>query len=263
MNIYLFELKQQLKTGVLWFALLIALILVFMAGIYPAFADAQDQVLKILAGFPPEFTAAFGFEMSMMFSYGGFYGFSFTYVSLFGAILASTLSISCFAREKRSKCEDFLLAKPISRTTVFVSKALSGLTIMLAGNLVFIIVSYIGGMNNNVDGGSMLLASLALFFTQLVFYTGGMFYAVFAKRVRTVSGAATAMGFAGFILSALNSILEEEFIRFVAPLKYFSPQALFFDGGFEIQYVITAFVIIIACVVAAFMLYTKRDSHAV
>ncbi len=263
MNIFKFELKAGLKGSAAWTVLLIAALIAFMGGVYPFFSESVDDVLRVIEGFPPEFAAAFNLEISSMFSFGGFYGFGFSYFSLLGAIMATSLGLSSFAREKRVKCADFLLTKPMSREAIFSAKLLSGLAILVVANVFYVIASMAIGASNDEGGATMFMASLSLLLTQLVFYAAGVFFAVFAKRVRSVSGVATAFGFAGFILTALNNIFEEEAIRFIAPLKYFEPTALFASGAYEWQYALTGAVIAIACVAAAFVRFCKSDAHAV
>ncbi len=262
-NVYLFELKAKLKSTVVWGTTIVGALLVFMAFVYPVFADSVGSILNVIKGFPPEFAAAFGFDIGGMFSFGGFYGFSFGYIALIGADMAVSLSISAFAREKQAKCTDFLLTKPISREGVFISKLASGITLLLTLNIVFIVVSTILGVYNDIPSGQMILASVSLLLTQLVFYALGVVYAVTAKRVRSVSGIATAISFGAFILSALVNILEDEKVRFIAPLKYFDPTALLTNGIFEWQYAVTGVVVVVACLVASFYRYTKDDISAI
>jgi ABC-2 type transport system permease protein len=237
-----------------------------MYGIYPVFYDSMKDVVRMLSGYPPEFAAAFGFNVSDLFSYGGFFGFVYGYIAVIGAIMAVSLSVSTFAREKRSKCVDFLLTKPLSRGKIFIAKLLSNLTILVVTNIFFVTAVIILYYSTNQDislAGKLILAVYGLFFTQLVFLAIGIFFATFAKKVRSVSGIATAFGFAGFILSALVNILKEESVRFIAPLKYFDPIAVFSTGGFELKYVVTAVIISVACIVISYLKFRNSDAHAV
>ncbi len=260
MTVFRFEFKEQFKSFFIWTISLVCLLLLFMVAIYPVFRDSIDDMIRVLSGFPPEFAAAFGFDLTSMFNFGGFYSVGFSYISLIGAIMAVSLAVSSFAREKRSKCVDFLLAKPISRQSIFVQKLLSGFCILIAANVLYVSVAIILGTANDT---AMLLPALSLFFTQLVFYALGVFFATFAKKIRSVSGVATAFGFGAFVLSALVNIFEEEFIRFIAPLKYFDPTAIFSSGGLEGQFALTGALVFVLCLGLAFTRFIKSDAHAV
>ena len=266
MNIYLFELKAQIKNFVIWTIVILFSYFIFMFGMYPIFYDSMKTVIQMLSGFPPEFAAAFGFNISAISSYGGFFGFVFGYIAMIGAIMAVSLTVSTFAREKRSKCADFLLTKPISRGNIFFAKLLSNLTVLVATNIIFVaavIMLFRGANQDESIIGKFILAACGLFFTQLVFLSLGIFFATNAKRVRSVSGIATAFGFAGFILSALVNILKEEAVRFIAPLKFFDPIPVFTAGGFELKYVVTAAAITIACIVISCLEFCGSDAHSV
>lgn len=263
MSIFLFEFKEQFKTALIWTFSLLTVLLLLMMGIYPVFEASLDDVLRIINGFPPEFASAFGLDVKSMFSLGGFYSFTFGYISLVGAIMAVSIAVSTFSREKRSKCVDFLLTKPMSRERIFWSKLISNLSIIILVNLAYVVACIIIFARDNNNTATVLLAAASLFFTQLVFLGIGIFFAVYAKKVRSVTGIATTFGFGAFILSALVNIFKEEAMRFIAPLKYFDPTDLFASGAYETKYAIMGVLVVIICLCSAFVLYCKSDTHTV
>lgn len=266
MNIFLFETRAQLRSFLTWAISLLAVWLLFVVMFYGPFMDSRAAVENALVSLPPAFAAVFGVEAGAIFSFGGFFQFIYTYIGVIGAIMASSLALSAFSREKRSRCVDFLFVKPVARSRVFVSKLLSCLMFILLANVLFIISTAIVHSANGQEAsgmGRLILASLSLFFMQLVFLSIAILYAVLAKKVRSVSGIATAIGFAGFIMMALYSLIKEDFIRFVSPLTYFSPGAVFKTGGFEGKYVITAAIVVIACVALSYVKYVKSDTQVI
>lgn len=265
MNIFAFEMRAQLKTFLIWTVSLVLVFLVFMLGLFHVFMDNKVNIEGAYAGFPPAFAAAFGIVITKMFTYGGFYQFIYTYIAIIGAIMASSIALSAFSREKRSKCVDFLLSKPISRRMIFLSKLLAGLTMLVLANILFVLTAILAYQGNGQDMSQLnrlILASCALFFMQLVFLAIGTVYATFAKKVRSVSGIATGFGFAGFIMTAMYSMLREEAVRFVAPLTYFEPEKVFSNGGFEVTYAVTAAVVIVVCLGISLTRFCKYDAAA-
>lgn len=265
MNIYFYEIRSQLKTFIIWTVSILLVFLIFMSGLYQVFMDSKAEVEAAYNGFPPAFAAAFGIFITQLFTYGGFLQFIYTYIAIIGAIMASSIAITAFSREKRSKCVDFLLTKPVTRGRVFVSKLLSGLSMVIAANILFIAVSILAYNGNGQDPaqlGRLIWASSSLFFMQLVLLSLGILYATFARKVRSVSGIATAFGFGGFILSALYSMLHEEALRFVAPLKYFEPYPVFSTGGFETKYAVTAAAVVAAAICLSYWKYSRYDVPA-
>ena len=263
MNVYLFELKALLKNAILWTAALLGVLLAFMLGFYPLFQKNLDDILRMLSGFPPQFSAAFGVDAVSIFSIGGFFGFSFEYVGLVGAIMAAATALASFSREKRSKCTDFLLTKPLGRQSVFAAKFAAGATVLLAANALYTACSVPILVRGGIAAPEAFSASLSLLLTQLVFFSMGMLYAVAGKKVRSVSGTAVGFGFSGFILSALVSILKEDAIRFVAPLKYYDPTDVFKLGGYDAPYAWTGAAVLVICLLFSFLSFCNKDAHAV
>jgi len=265
MNVYRFELRRAWLGACVWTLVLAALLIGLISGALPAFLESRAAVESMLENFPPAFRAAFGMQMDNLFSFGGFYAFGFLYYSLFGAIMASGIGLDLFSREKREKCNDFLLTKPRKRNRLFVEKLLAALTLLLVSNAVFIGVSlalYRAYAPAPLEMGKALLAASSLLLTELLFLTIGMGIGVFAKKVRSVSGIATAIGFAGFLLSALHSLLEEEKLRYITPFKYFDVAKAFFEGKFDGNYALTGAALALVLLIAAYARYTRADIPA-
>ena len=179
--------------------------------------------------------------------------------------MASILGLDLFAREKRAKCTDFLITKPMSRSDLFKAKILAGLTQLILTNVLYIIVSVIlyHSVGQDASTGRVVLASSALFFTQLVIYAVSVLTAVCAKKIRSTSGSAMAICFGGFVLSALHSILHEDALRYITPYKYFDVLLAYSEGRFETPYVITAAVVTVMMLLISFVKYCRSDIHAV
>ena len=266
MNIYIYEIKAQFKSFIIWTVSLLLTMYVFMGGIYPSYQKSAVDLVKVMEGFPKQFTQIFGFQMFSMFSYSGYYSFAFGYIGLVAGIFAVIVSLSIFAREKRLKCLDFLVTKPISRQQIFWVKLLACLTIIIAINVFYVVGNMIMYNQNNQSSdltGRFILASLGIFFTQLVFLAIGLFIATFSKKIRSVSGFATAIGFIAFILSAFANIIDEEVVNLIAPLKYFEPSNVMAKGYFEVKYILVAVFLIGFCTVTSYIRFCKSDLHAV
>ena len=265
MNVFRFELGRAWKNAAGWTLLILALLGGLVIGALPMFLESRAGVEAMLANFPPAFAAAFGLALDNLFSFGGFYAFGFLYYSLFGAIMVASIGLDLFSREKREKCQDFLLTKPRLRSRLFFEKLAAALAMIVASNALFAIESlalYRAYAPVPDQPERALLAASALFFTELVILAIAIFAAVFAKKVRSVSGAATAIGFGGFLLSALQSILEEDMLLYITPYKYFDATKAFFDGAFETRFVVTAAVLSLVLMLAAYFKYTRADVPA-
>lgn len=266
MNTIIFEIKSNLSSVIIWLIALVGMLGLMMLGAYPVYSHAIDDITVILMNFPPEFSAAFGLNLQELFSYGGFYNFSYGYIVLLGAIMAASISINIFSREKRAKCSDFLLTKPVSREQIFINKFISCIVIIVVTNIIFLISAVImyqisGDSTYSVE--KLMIASLGLFFTQILFMGFGIAFSILTKKISSVAGSATALGFGGFILTAIANVLNDDKLNFIAILKYFEPNYIFINGKYETKYIFLALFIFIICLVASGLKFIKSDVHAI
>lgn len=260
MNIFKFELKRSFLSMVGWTLGMVACVSVFMQGMFPIYSDSIDQIMIVMQSFPKEFLAAFGFSMDM-FSFAGFYAFSFTYLTLLGVMFSCTVTLQIFAREKRSHCQEFLYAKPMTRQKIFLEKLAAVLGLLVVSNVVLVawagMVTVLADENDLL--GKIVLASISVFCTELLFMAFVILYTIQARKVRTISGAAMAFAFAGFILSALSTLIDKVEMRYIAPFKYFDPYQAVMNGTYEIEYVVTAIVIFVAIMAVSATRFFNKD----
>ena len=265
MNVYKFELKRLMGSVLTWSVTIALMVLFLMKGFYPAMMGSRESVEKIFANFPPEMLVAFGMDVNRMFSYEGFLSFSNIYIGLLSAMMAVSIALQVFAREKRDKCTDFLLTRPIKRSEVFWSKFMAGLTsLSIFGILYGVVVLFDFNAQNLTPlyENSLVYYILSPFLTMLLFFILATLYAVYSKRVRTIAGAATAFAFGAFILSAIVDLLEKDFLRFFAPLDYFNTGYVLEHGGFDFPLVITALVLFVLGTAVVFWRYNTHDVQA-
>ncbi|NCB41145.1 MAG: hypothetical protein EOM59_00775 [Clostridia bacterium] len=266
MNVYRFEVRHLARPFVIWLFCLVGIFVLLEKSIYPAMVEAKPQMETIFANIPLPLREAIGIDIGSFFSYEGFFAFAFTYIGILVAIMAVSLSLQVFAREKRGKCTDFLLTKPISRREAFISKYLACFSAIVAFNVVFVSVvapNFIRESEEFSLNGRFVLYMASPFLTQIVFLSLGIFFAVFAKRVRSISGLASAFGFAAFVLSSLVDALGKDILNMLSPLNYFSPDYIFHSGGYDLKLVFAATIVLIGFLIAAYSRYSNHDITAV
>ena len=265
MNVYKFEMKRLIGSMLTWSVTIAIILLFLMKGFYPAMMASRESVEKIFANFPPEMLVAFGMDVTRMFSYEGFLSFSNIYVSLLSAMMAVSIALQIFAREKRDKCTDFLFTRPMTRAEVFLAKFLAGITNLVVFGVIYgAVVLYDFNAQNLTPlyENSLVYYILSPFLTMLVFFTLATLYAVFSKKVRTIAGTATAFAFGAFVLSGLVDLLEKDFLRYFAPLDYFNTGYVLEHGAFESPLVLTAVALILFGNALVFWRYNTHDVQA-
>ncbi len=263
MNIIKFEIKRQWITLCLWTILFIAVMLALFIGVYPLFRDSLKDIMNVISSMPQEFLKAFSVNLNTMADFSGFYEFSYAYLSLMGAIMSASFGLAIFGREKKVKCTDFLFTKPCSRQNIFVNKYVTGLILIVVFNIFYAAISCFYGIKYDNSFGTMILASSMMFLTQLFFYHAAILVAIYLKKIRSVSNTATLIGFAGFIIVALNNILEIDGLQYLSPLKYFDPIRFFGGVVTDWSVMIVGCVLLVLFIMMAFILYIKQDVKAV
>jgi ABC-type transport system involved in multi-copper enzyme maturation permease subunit len=264
MNVYLFELRRQWRSflaGTLTQAVVAA---VFLGGMYPMYHDSQKDVEKVLAGFPPQFAAAFGITDNM-FSFGGFFSFTYVYFAIVAAIFGALWGLKVFGREKLDRCMDFLISKPASRVSLFAAKALVVLTGIVVMNAVFIGVALwvrIGVGADTPRPGRLVLMTLAVSGVQVIFAALGALIAVLAPRLHSVTGLGVGLGIVGFVLSALPALTDSDAFKAVSPFSYFNVSQMQTKGTYEAGYLALAGVVFVVAIAVAGVAYVRSDVKA-
>ncbi len=259
MNVFRFELKQVIPMVVGW-TIGILLVLYFMIiGVYPIFRDGIELLESMIAKMPAELLSTFGFDIELMLQYTGFYGFITIYIGLIGAIMASNVGITIFAREKKNKCRDFLFVKPIEKYKLYWIKFLAGFCTLLLFNLIYAGISlWLFDYYNEITVETICF-SFSLFATQIVFYALGIFVAVYKRKVRTYVELASTIGFGAFVLSSVVRLLDEKYLNYLSPLHYFSVMEYLQDNKGWFSYLICGVVAVLCCIVVSLCKYKTEE----
>jgi ABC-2 type transport system permease protein len=265
MNIFLHELKAYRKSTMIWTFSLVVLIIFFMS-MFPAFAKDAEGFKKLLESYPEGVRKAFGISLEGITSLLGYYSYSFTYVVLCGSIQAMNLGVSVLSKEVREKTADFLLTKPVTRKQIVTAKLLSVLTSLVITNLVFLAAAIMTAMTVSEKAFDMklfLLISLTAFFIELMFLALGIFLSVILPKIKSVLPISLGTVFAFYILNMFGSVIGEKAIRYLTPFKYYDTAYIIKHGSYDTAFVLIEIVFIILAIAAGYVIYSKKDIHAV
>jgi ABC-2 type transport system permease protein len=264
MNIYLQELKFYRRVTIIW-ALVFAFGIFGYLSIFTSFTSDVTATMKILEGFPPAVRAALGIQLKTFFTIYGFFGYMLTYLWLVGAIQAMNLGIGIISKEISGKTADFLLSKPVSRVKVLTSKLSAALTLLLATNVVFISAAYFSARvfsTSSIKLGSFILVAATVLIVQLFFLALGYLIAVVVPKIKSVLAYSLPIVFGFFIVGLLDSVIGLENLRYVTPFKYFDVQYIVKNNMYDLKYIFTEVVVVIACVLVGYLLYLRKDIQA-
>lgn len=266
MNMFLHELKSMRKSAVIWTVSLVALAALYLT-LYPSIASDAAEFKKLLGSYPAPVRAMLGINLDYITSILGFYSFVFSFIALFGAIQGMNMGVSLLTRETRERTADFLLVKPVSRFAIVTSKLLAAFTIIVATDVVFYAVTTF--LANSVktadfDGKLFFMINLTLFFLQIIFLALGVVVSVFFKKLKSVLPISLGVVFGLYLIGALLATgNDKEAVRFISPFKYFDTTYIIKNASYEAPYLITGAIIIVLSVVTSYIIYIRKDIHAV
>lgn len=263
MNIFLRELRANLKSLLIWSAI-IALLIMIGVSKFAAFAG-DPEMLKILDSMPQAMLDAFSMRAFNLTTLTGFYGVMFIYFSLIGAIAAAMWGSDIISKEERDKTVEFSLVLPVSRNRVITAKALAALVNCVAFALITWGVSLVATQAYNPDQGFydyLALEMQAMLAIELVFLAVGLLLGCAMKRYKLSSSAAIGIILVTYFMSIAAGMQKDlDFLKYLTPFKYFDSGELLRNGALNGTYLLLAAAIIAACVAAAYVAYNRRDLY--
>lgn len=264
MNMYLHELRSYRKSTIIWTCSLVGLA-VFFLSMFPAFSRDAEEFSRLIQSYPEQVRKAFGIGSNIT-SFFGFYSYAFFYIVLCGAIQAMNLGISIISKEVRQKTADFLLTKPVTRKQIVTSKLLAVLTSLVFTNIVYIISAGVMSSIVKTQEFSMkifILISITMFFVQLIFVAMGVAISVVVPKIRSVIGVSLGVVFGFFIINMFGSIIGDKALRYITPFKYFDTVYIIKNSSYEMQFLVIGIIFVIIATLASYIIYMKKDIHAV
>ncbi|WP_045514737.1 ABC transporter permease subunit [Neobacillus niacini] len=265
MNILLHELKAYRKSTIIWTISLIMVVALFMS-FYPSFTKDTEEFRKLLEGYPAALREAFGINLDNFFSILGFYCYGLSFVTLCGAIQAMNLGTSIVSKEVREKTADFLLTKPVTRTTVLTNKLLAALISIILTNIVYLAAATLLAYQvatEDFNVSIFILLSLTVLFVQLIFLALGIIISVIVQKIKSVLTVSLATVFAFYFLGMFSSTSGEEAKRYLSPFKYFDTAYIIEKSSYEASFLIIGGIVMILAVGASYFIYAKKDIHSV
>lgn len=210
MNIILTEVRLNMRSLLIWAAVLVIVILVYLS----SFTYMEEMnLVEMIEGYPDIFTTGLGMGPEMFGDVNVYHG---GLVMLYGLLLASIYAMmlagSLVSRDSDLGTVEFLYTRPLTRTTILFSKVLSFFIMMLfLWVIAYFFSALIGRLwvaPNEFDLGAQLLAHLMGFLACLA--AGGVAFAVapLLNRVQETTSVAISLGFAFFIFNSIGNMYE-------------------------------------------------------
>ena len=264
MPVFGLEIKSLRWFTLLWHGVLLALASMYVS-IYPTFSHEADQMRLVFQAMPTAVRKGIGFEPNLLFSFLGFFANVSHFLMLAAAIMAAVLGFSVFSREHRTKTTDFLLTKPVPRSSIFAQKFFAGLVIIVLTNMVFgggvyilAQVFHAGSVDMTIFGRIILAFGVV----QLWFFAVAGLLAVLFQTKRSPSGPGLAVAAGLFLVGMVGSMIDPAVARWISPFKYFDLAYILKHSAYEMRFVWYACVWIIVAMLLAATIWIRRDVRA-
>jgi ABC-2 type transport system permease protein len=262
MNIYLQELKARLGSVLTWSIAIAALITLFMT-LFKGFSADTALLQEAMARFPKELLIAFGMVDMDFGSVLGFFGLIFGFCQICAAIQAANYGFGLVSIEETEWTADFLLAKPVTRTSILTAKLLAALSSLAITNAVawgsgfFAVAAF--GAGKPYDGGTLALIILTFAAVQLFFLSAGMAVSLLLKRIRSVTPLSLGLVFGLYLLNAFGGMAGKESLELISPFKHFSPSYIVANSSWNMALVPVSAAIVVVCLIVSYPLYVRRN----
>lgn len=263
MNIFIRELKANLRSLVIWSVIITLLIMIGVAK-FSAFAG-NPEMLAMLDSMPQVMLDALSMRAFNLTTLSGYYGVMFIYFGLMGAIAAAMWGSDIISKEERDKTVEFSLVLPVSRSKVITAKALAALVNCIAFVLITWVVSLVAVRSYNPDRAFydyLALQMRAMLSIELIFLAIGLLLGCAMRQYKRAASVAVAIILATYFMSIASSMQERlDFLKYFTPFKYFDAGELFRNGRMDSTYLLLSAAIIVVCVAVAYLAYNRRDLY--
>jgi ABC-2 type transport system permease protein len=263
MNIFVRELKANLRSLIIWGVIVILLVVVGISK-FSAYYN-NPEMLSILDNLPQAVLNAFDLLAFNLTTVSGFFGLMFTYYALLLSIAAVMWGSDIITKEERDKTVEFSLTLPVTRSRLVTAKTLAALVNCIGLLLITWGASIVSAARYQPDAGFykfLALCMLALFIMQLIFLSIGIFLGCAIKRYKQASSIAVSLLLGTYFLSIISTLNKNlDFLKYFTPFRYFDPAMLLHESKIDMAYVGLSAAIIVVSMVRAYVTYARRDLY--
>lgn len=267
MNMYKIELKKMLKSLIIWTAVMIGIISLFMSMFPSMGTDAMSEIFRTkINAIPEAMRKSFGLTETLDFSdILQYFAYCAQYILIGNCIYGAILGANSLIKEESEGTIEFLYAQPISRIKIVLIKMFSTLTIIYIFNIILFIVTVIFFEFFKNEGYSYLIQLIGIYkgmlLAQIVFWAIGFALSTVLPKVSLATPTSLGIFFTTYMLGIFSQVIEKlDWMKFLSPVQYVTPSSLLKNDGFiDGKYIIISLIIIIAGISFTFIRYKNKD----
>jgi ABC-2 type transport system permease protein len=263
MNVYVRELKANLKSLAIWGVIVVLFVAVGISK-FTAYYN-NPEMLAILQDMPPAVVAALDLQAFNLTTISGFYGVMFSYFALLLSIAAAMWGSDTISKEERDKTVEFSLTLPVTRRRVVTAKSLAGLTNCACLVVITGVASVVSAAPYQPDSAFYAflgLCLLALFILMVTFLAIGILLGCAMEQYRRAGSVAVGLLLGTYLLSIIVSLNRSlDFLKYLSPFKYFDAATMLRQSRLDVGFVLLSLAIAVASMAGAYVAYERRDLY--
>ncbi len=259
MNVFKFELRLKRKSFIIWTGSLSLLLLLFFIE-FPSFKDSMGDLMKMFDAFPSWFLKAFGVDLNIFSSYIGFLAYAIMYIILAASIFSMQNGLLISSYEKTIGMSDFLLTKPMSRTSILLYKYLAAFVKSLMLTVVLFIAAYLSNMI--LDGSyvkELMYMFLSLLLIQIFFINFGTFLSSLMSKNKSIISLSIIIVFSFYIITMIERVLDYKFLELISPFSHLDASSIVLKRGFDTKLLILNIALSIIFFIVSIIIYNREN----
>ncbi|MCY6958979.1 ABC transporter permease subunit [Clostridium brassicae] len=267
MNMYKVELKNMLKSLIIWTIIMAGIITLFMSMFPSMSTSGMSEIVKTkIDAIPEAMRKSFGLENAVDFSdLLQYFAYCAQYILIGNCIYAAILGINSLIKEESEGTIEFLYAQPISRVKIVMVKMLSTFTILYIFNIIIFLVTMLFFHIFKKEGyeyiSQLVFMYKGMFLAQFIFWSIGFALSAIISKVSLATPTALGIFFTSYLLGIFSTIIEKlEWMKYLSPVQYVMPNELLRSKGvIDMSYIIISLIVIIISIVFTFYKYKNKD----
>lgn len=263
MNIFLRELKANLKSLLIWCGFMVFFIYMGMAK-FSAFA-ADESMMEIMDNLPQQLLDVFQMNAFNLTTVSGYFGVMFVYFALIAGVFGAILGSDVISKEERDKTVEFSLTLPITRAKLITGKILAA----FVNCIVFVLVIWGTSVAfaQSYDPAPefyefLKLLMVSMFLIEVMFLTIGVLLGSAMKQYKRANSVAVSLLLGTYVLSIISGLSDKyEFLKYASPFTWFDPLKLLNESKFEVIYLWMTLGVIVVSVIGSYVTYSRRDLY--
>lgn len=265
-NLFEMEFKRNIPGIIIW-SVVICLLISLTMMIYPVFLANQSKIIGVLSIVPKELLQFKGISnFDDLISALGFYvSNNLIFMMLLGSIYAVVTGSGILLKEEYNRTAEYLLTRPVTRSEVFLSKAM---VLLIGVTVVNIASSLVGYFSLKIVSttpfslSSFMIMSFNTYLLNLLFGTAGLFISVLIKRARPVTSFTIGLVLVLYFIYTISKIAPDlSYIGYVSPFRFVGVDVISPSYGFRLWNLVYFAGLIVFLSITSWAFYRRKDIY--